>query len=146
MRELMRKGVVVPETSMMEDVGLIADELIAWCQRKQSDNALNSYGDMHTDMTDAATSISVFQHWIVAPALDDMALIADDDGSSHLSNVSSLRSVSINDDRGTAAQHGLSPEQYLYVLASLCDVSEVCFDSVSILCLLRLSFLLLSRV
>ena len=59
----MRKGVVVPETSMMEDVGLIADELIAWCQRKQNDNTLNSYGDMHTDMTDAATSISVFQHW-----------------------------------------------------------------------------------
>lgn len=123
----MRKGVIVPETSMVDDVGLIADELVAWCQRKQSDNSiLNGNGNMHTDMTDASSSISLFQHWIVAPALDDMALIADDDdGSScHLSNVPSLRSVSINDDRGTAAQHGLSPEQYLYVLASLCEVCE----------------------
>ena len=134
----MRTGVIVPETSLMDDVGLIADELVAWCQRKQSDNVLNSNGNMQKDVTDAASSIPLFQHWIVAPALDDMALIADDDGSSHLSNIPSLRSVSINDDRGTATQHGLSPEQYLYVLASLCDVSEVYLtDSVSILRLLR---------
>ena len=121
----MRKGVIVPETSMSDDVGSIADEFNAWFFNKQS-GFFNTNVDMQMGTSDAASSISMCRHWILPPALDEMALIAEDDGNNQLG----LSSVSIGNDsppqathRGTAVQHGLSPEQYLYVLASFCDVS-----------------------